>query len=196
MQVTLKHSSTLNTEQRNKLKKKNSTCTQTFWALMPWILRFATSNNLLLHLITRTDMKNSPISLYTPNEGTLRSAIPEFAITFLIPKVYLRNKLSWNKVKCQLDARRSFYWCILSSTCFGYIRPSSGALDVELQHMVFCTEFLDGWWWSWEPLRRSCERCGWYRIRNVQYTRPTQRPSGPPPIYKLGAENHTLQLNI
>ena len=33
-----------------------------------------------------------------------------------------------------------------SSTCFGYIRPSSGALDVELQHMVFCTEFLDRWW--------------------------------------------------
>ena len=28
----------------------------------------------------------------------------------------------------------------------GYIRPSSGALNVELQHMVFCTEFLDGWW--------------------------------------------------
>ena len=26
---------------------------------------------------------------------------------------------------------------ILSSTFFGYIRPSSGALDVELQHMVF-----------------------------------------------------------
>jgi len=22
---------------------------------------------------------------------------------------------------------------------------SSGALDVELQHMVLCTEFLDGW---------------------------------------------------
>jgi hypothetical protein len=28
----------------------------------------------------------------------------------------------------------------------GAVRPSSGALDVELQHMVFCTEFLDGWW--------------------------------------------------
>jgi len=26
-----------------------------------------------------------------------------------------------------------------SLTCFGYIRPSSGALDTELQHMVFCT---------------------------------------------------------
>ena len=25
--------------------------------------------------------------------------------------------------------------------------------------MVFCTEFLDGWW-SWEPLHRSCVRCG------------------------------------
>jgi len=28
--------------------------------------------------------------------------------------------------------------------------------------MVFCTEFLDGWW-SWELLRRSCVRCGWCR---------------------------------
>ena len=52
----------------------------------------------------------------------------------------------------------------------GYISPSSGGFD-ELQHMVFCTDFLDGWWSS-EPLRR------------------------PPPIQKLGAENHMLQLNI
>jgi len=29
-----------------------------------------------------------------------------------------------------------------------------------------------------------------------QYTRPTQRLSRPPPIHKLGAENHVLQLNI
>ena len=28
------------------------------------------------------------------------------------------------------------------------------------------------------------------------YTRPTQRLSTPPPIYKLGAENRMLQLNI
>ena len=28
------------------------------------------------------------------------------------------------------------------------------------------------------------------------YTGPTQRLSGPPLIYKLGAENHMLQLNI
>jgi len=28
------------------------------------------------------------------------------------------------------------------------------------------------------------------------YTRPTQRLSGPPLIYKLGAETHMLQLNI
>ena len=30
--------------------------------------------------------------------------------------------------------------------CFERIRPSSGALDVELQHIVFCTEFVDGCW--------------------------------------------------
>ena len=60
----------------------------------------------------------------------------------------------WNNVKSQLDAIRQIYWCILSSTCFGYIRPSSGALDVKLQHMVFCTDFLDGCWF-WEQLCRS-----------------------------------------
>ena len=32
-------------------------------------------------------------------------------------------------------------------------------------------------------------------IRTV-HTRPTQRLSRPPPIQKLGAENHMLQLNI
>ena len=101
-----------------------------------------------------------------------------------------------NNVKCQLDATGLFYWCILSSTFFGYIRPSSRALDVELQHMVFCTEFLDGWW-SWEPLRRSYVRCGWCRAAPfAPYTRPKQRISRPSPIQKLGAENHMLQLNI
>ena len=73
-----------------------------------------------------------------------------------------RASSSWNNVKSQLDAVRWFYWCILSSTYFGYIRPSSGASDVKLQHVVFCTEFLDGWW-SREPLRRSCVRCRWCR---------------------------------
>jgi len=42
----------------------------------------------------------------------------------------------------------------LESRCVGRVygadgsvpHPSSGALDVELQHMVFCTEFADGWW--------------------------------------------------
>ena len=31
---------------------------------------------------------------------------------------------------------------------------------------------------------------------SVPYTRPTQLLSRPPPIQKLGAENHMLQLNI
>jgi len=28
----------------------------------------------------------------------------------------------------------------------GTYAQSSGELDVELQHTVFCTEFLEGWW--------------------------------------------------
>jgi len=55
--------------------------------------------------------------------------------------------LLWNKVNANLMQQGNFI-DILSSTCFRYIRPSSGTLDVELQHMIFCTEFLDGWW-SW-----------------------------------------------
>ena len=31
---------------------------------------------------------------------------------------------------------------------------------------------------------------------SAPHTRPTQRLSRPPPIRKLGAENHMLQLNI
>ena len=37
--------------------------------------------------------------------------------------------------------------------------------------MVLCTEFLDGWW-SWEPLRRSCVRCGWCRAKNTSIKLP------------------------
>ena len=111
------------------------------------------------------------------------------------PELFDRASSSWNKVKYQLDATRIFYWCILSSTCFGYICPSSGALEVELQNMVFCTEFLDGWW-SWEPLRRSCCTVRMVHGKSAPYTWPTQLLSRPPPIQKLGAENHILQLNF
>jgi len=31
---------------------------------------------------------------------------------------------------------------------------------------------------------------------SAPYTRPTQRLSRPPPIHKLGAENHMPQINI
>ena len=35
--------------------------------------------------------------------------------------------------------------------------------------MVFCTEFLDGWW-SWQPLRRSCVQRGWCRVISTAHT--------------------------
>jgi hypothetical protein len=78
-------------------------------------------------------------------------------ITVAVEPNWIFTEIKWNANMMQLG---KFYWCILSSTCFWYTRPSSGALDAELKHMVFCTEFLD-WWWSWEPLRRLCVRCGW-----------------------------------
>ena len=40
------------------------------------------------------------------------------------------------------------------------------------------------------------ESCYVGRVYGAPYTRPTQRLSRPPPIQKLGAENHMLQLNI
>jgi len=33
-------------------------------------------------------------------------------------------------------------------------------------------------------------------VKLTPYARPTQQLSRPPPIQKLGAENHTLHLNI
>jgi len=77
--------------------------------------------------------------------------------------VHLPHEIMWN---ANLMQQRNFIDGILSSTCFGHIRPFSGASDVELQHVVFCTEFLDGRW-SWEPLRRSCVRCGWCRATHL-----------------------------
>ena len=98
----------------------------------------------------------------------------------------VKGMCRWIKAKCQLDATRQFYWCIFSSTCFGYIRPSSGALDAELQHVVFCTEFLEGWW-SWEPLLRSCVRCGWCRTApSAPYT------VRPDPARKLSANLYDI----
>jgi len=54
--------------------------------------------------------------------------------------------------------------------------------------------------WMGGGLDSRYVRCGWCRgIRtapSTPYTRPTQRLSRPPPIQKLGAENHTMQLNV
>ena len=74
--------------------------------------------------------------------------------------VRLHHEIKWNANLTQ----QCNYWSFFSSTCFRRIRPSSGALDVKSQRMVFCTQFVDGWW-SWEPLRRSCVRFGWCLVK-------------------------------
>jgi len=107
-----------------------------------------------------------------------------FQITFCaVHKNTLNSEIKWN---ANLMQQGNFIDVFLARR-FGYICPSSGALDVQLQHMVFCTEFLDGWW-SWEPLRTSCLWCrAWHHLHRL---------SRPPPNQKLSAENHMLQLNI
>jgi len=148
----------------------------------------------VLHLL-RGLLRRKSVDLKKEAALSFGKLLTCFTTSYVIWGLLDRASSSWNNAKCQLDVASWFYWCILSLTCFGYIRPSSRALDVELQHMVFCAEFVDGWW-SWEPLRRSCVRCGWCRATrkapSAPYTRPTQRMSGPPPIQKLGAENHLL----
>ena len=53
--------------------------------------------------------------------------------------------------------------------------------------MVFCTEFLDGWW-SLEPLRKSCVRCGWCRAHgNI---REEDARSNNPHVYCYSYKKH------
>jgi len=50
--------------------------------------------------------------------------------------------------------------------------------------------------WMGGGLVSHCVRCVYGTDGAVRVARPTQRLSRPPPIQKLGAENHTVQLNI
>jgi len=53
------------------------------------------------------------------------------------------QEMKWNANLMQLG---NFIDIFLARHVSGTYAPSSGALDVKLQHTVFCTEFLDGWW--------------------------------------------------
>jgi len=52
-------------------------------------------------------------------------------------------KIMCNANLMQLD---NFIDVFLARHVSGTYAHHQGALDVELQHMVFCTEFVDGWW--------------------------------------------------
>jgi len=49
---------------------------------------------------------------------------------------------------------------------------------------------------AWKVRADGAMRIASRTAPSAPYTRPTQRLSRPPPIQKLGAENHMLQLNI
>jgi len=65
-------------------------------------------------------------------------------------------EIMWN---ANLMQQGNFIHVFLALHVSAAYATSSGALDAELQHMVFCTEFVGGWW-SWEPLRKLCVWCG------------------------------------
>jgi len=74
--------------------------------------------------------------------------------------------------------------------------PSSGEQDRVLLHMVFCTGCAGCGCVGLG--RKLCGQHTAYGVDGAARHHPhrTQRLSRPPPIQKLGAENHMLQLNI
>ena len=72
-------------------------------------------------------------------------------------------------------------------------RNVSGTYAHHQEHqMLSCSiRFSAPSFWMGGGLESRCVG----RVYGV-YTRPTQRLSGPPNIYKLGSESHMLQLNI
>jgi len=78
-------------------------------------------------------------------------------------------------------------------------RHVSGTYAHHQEHqMLSCSVWFSvPSFWMGGGLERRCVRREWCRTAPyAPYTRPTQRLSRPPPIQKLGAENHMLQLNI
>jgi hypothetical protein len=113
--------------------------------------------------------------------------------------------------RSERDMVKNVYW----SSCKVPLILVSMKLEFSRQILDKCSNFKFcenppnaspvvpcGWTDRHDEISRlfSCVRCGWCRASrtapSAPYTRPTRRLSRPPPIQKLGAENHMLQLNI
>ena len=87
---------------------------------------------LLSNIFSRSIRRCDSIYNHTDNRNC------EGCLTVHLPREIILN--------ASLMQQGNFIDVFLARHVFGYIRPSSGALDVELQRMVLFTEFLDGWW--------------------------------------------------
>jgi len=73
-----------------------------------------------------------------------------FDVFWIFSGVVVLGGFFWPQVSivcvcvCVCMCVRSLAFLVYLQESFGYIRPLSGALDGEMQHIVFCTEFLDG----------------------------------------------------
>ena len=88
--------------------------------------------------------------------GELKPIAENNYLLIRITDCYKLFEIIWN---ANLMQKGNFIDVFLVRHVSWYIRPTSGALDIELQHMVYCTEFLDGWW-SLEPHRTHDLRSG------------------------------------
>jgi len=82
------------------------------------------------------------------------------------------TNISGNKSELPTWCNNVIYWSFFSSTCFGRIRPSSGALEVKLQHMVFCTQFIDGH----SDKRLYTTECGHYTHASCSHSFQCRKP--------------------
>jgi len=112
-----------------------------------------------------------------------------YFLTMSLPSVgirYCKRRLKWVAVSPFCECKWHSFWPINHVNNTSRIRKGRqykimwNAKLMQQGNLLTCD--LDG------AVRRTAP--------SKPYTRPTQRLSGPPPVYKLGAENHMLQLSI
>ena len=128
-----------------------------------------------------------PVTLYSLHSKSVCSSYSILGSLYLVFISYRKRNLRWGHILSMLQPYRTNMKWTWSYVIIwnANLMQQGNFIDVflarhvsgtqarhqehwmcELQHMVFCTEFLDGWW-SWELLYSSCVRC-------APHTRPIQ----------------------
>jgi len=106
-----------------------------------------------------------------------RTAGHQLALITFALVVFLKMSYNWRSVNMKIFAL--LYVICLSNVMSAFV------VDIKLRVVWPCIFLMK---WLEMPTGRT--------EPSSPHTRPTQRLSRPPPIQKLGSENHMLQLNI